>query len=90
MITREEVLEAIAESIADILEVDKVELDEDKIFYSDLGLDSLDVFEIGVNLEKKFKVVLDSYTSVSSVRSLIDDVMTQVDKCNKCSTPYLG
>ena len=52
--------EKIRDIIADVLNLDKNEITEDKKFVDDLGADSLDVFQIIMGIEETFDIEIDN------------------------------
>lgn len=52
--------EKIREIIADVLNLDKSEITEDKKFIDDLGADSLDIFQIIMGIEETFDIEIDN------------------------------
>ena len=52
--------EKIRDIIADVLNLDKNEITEDKKFVDDLGADSLDIFQINMGIEETFDIEIDN------------------------------
>ena len=52
--------EKLRDIIADVLNMDKESIKPETTFKDDLGADSLDVFQIIMELEKEFKVSIDN------------------------------
>jgi len=52
--------EKIRDIIADVLNLDKNEITEDKKFVDDLGADSLDIFQIIMGIEETFDIEIDN------------------------------
>ena len=50
----------IRDIIADVLNLDKNEITEDKKFVDDLGADSLDIFQIIMGIEETFDIEIDN------------------------------
>jgi len=70
--------EEIREIIADQIGVDQSEIKETSSFKEDLGIDSLDLFEIVMQLEEKYDVEIDS-SELEDVKN-IKDVIDFLDK----------
>ena len=52
--------EKIRDIIADVLNLDKNSITEDKKFVDDLGADSLDIFQIIMGIEETFDIEIDN------------------------------
>lgn len=52
--------EKIQEIIADVLNIDVVEINNDSKFVDDLGADSLDIFQIIMGIEETFDIEIDN------------------------------
>ena len=52
--------EKIREIIADVLNIDVVEINNDSKFVDDLGADSLDIFQIIMGIEETFDIEIDN------------------------------
>ena len=52
--------EKIQEIIADVLNIDVVEIHNDSKFVDDLGADSLDIFQIIMGIEETFDIEIDN------------------------------
>ena len=67
------VFEKIAEILADKLACDPSEIKEDSTF-KDMGIDSLDITEIIMNLEDEFGIELEMDESLEKVSDLVEKV----------------
>lgn len=65
--------------VADVLETDEENIENDALFYEDLGLDSLEKTEVVVRTEKEFKVKL-SPVEAAAMRCVDDSVAVLLDK----------
>ena len=52
--------EKLREIIADVMNIDEMEIKEDSSFENDLGADSLDVFQIIMGIEDAFDIEIDN------------------------------
>ena len=52
--------EKLREIIADVMNIDEKEIKEDSSFENDLGADSLDVFQIIMDIEDAFDIEIDN------------------------------
>jgi acyl carrier protein len=66
--------EKVFDIITDIIGVAQDELNTDKLLVEDLYCDSLDVFEIVMNIEKEFniRVADDKYVNLKTVGDLVN------------------
>ncbi len=62
----------INEVFEDYFEIDKDELKPEANIFEDLGLDSLDVVDLVVALQKKFKVEIRTDERIKEIRTLED------------------
>ncbi|MCP3901365.1 MAG: acyl carrier protein, partial [Desulfobacteraceae bacterium] len=62
----------INEVFEDYFEIDKDELKPEANIFEDLGLDSLDVVDLVVALQKKFKVEIRTDERIKEIRTLDD------------------
>lgn len=69
--TREEIIEAVNAAFED-MEIPAEELTPEKEFFKDLGLDSLDMVELMISLQRKFGVQLRQNEEIKKVRTLND------------------
>lgn len=70
--TQEDVIRMTNEVFADSFEIPKEKLVPEANIFNDLGLDSLDIVDLVVALQKKFGVVIRSDERVRTIRSLGD------------------
>ena len=71
-LTREEIIEAVNGALVDEMELDPAELAPEKTFFDDLGLDSLDMVDLMIGLQRKFGVSLRENEEIKKVRTLGD------------------
>ena len=69
--TKEEIVQAVNEAFEE-LEIPQEELTPDKRFFEDLGLDSLDMVDLMISLQRKFGVNLRQNEEIKKVRTLND------------------
>ena len=69
--TREEIIEAVNAAFED-MEIPAEELTPEKRFFEDLGLDSLDMVELMISLQRKFGIQLRQNEEIKKVRTLND------------------
>ena len=69
---RQEIIDIVNEVFEESFEIEKDELLPDKNIFMDLGLDSLDVVDLVVALQKKFKVKIRDDERVRDIRTLED------------------
>lgn len=69
--TREEIIEAVNAAFED-MEIPAEELTPEKEFFKDLGLDSLDMVELMISLQRKFGIQLRQNEEIKKVRTLKD------------------
>ena len=70
--TEQDVIRMTNEVFADSFEIPKEKLVPEANIFNDLGLDSLDIVDLVVALQKKFGVVIRSDERVRTIRSLGD------------------
>ena len=70
--TEQEIIERIDRSIAEEFELDRGEMTPEKTLFQDLGLDSLDIVDLVVAMERKFKVKVRDDERIKSIRTLGD------------------
>ena len=73
--TEEEVIKLTNEVFSDSFEIEKSKLVPEANIFVDLGLDSLDVVDLVVALQKKFAVTIRDDERVRSIRTLGDLVI---------------
>jgi len=72
------VLEKLINAIADVLEIDADDIDENSKFVDDLGADSLDIMEVIMSLEEEFNIQI-SMDAASSIVT-VGDAATEIEK----------
>ena len=70
--TREEIIEQVNGVFVDQFEIEPVKLTPEAQLFTDLGLDSLDIVDLLVELHKTFGVALRHNAEVRNVRTLGD------------------
>ena len=68
---REEIEAAVNRAMID-REIDPAELSPEKRFFEDLGLDSLDMVDLMIGLQRKFGISLRDNEEIKKVRTLGD------------------
>ena len=71
-LTRDEIIEAVNGALVNELELDPADLSPEKTFFDDLGLDSLDMVDIMIGLQRKFGIALRDNEEIKQVRTLGD------------------
>jgi acyl carrier protein len=71
------IFEEIREVICEQLEVTKEEVSIDTTF-EDLGADSLDLFQVVIEIEEKYGIQLEDAEKIKSVRDAVNYVEAQV------------
>jgi len=71
-------LEKVKKILADHLEIDENEIDEETTL-DDLGVDSLDAVEIVMELEDEFGIEIQSDEIGSSVKDFVDYIESKLD-----------
>ncbi len=61
-------------------ELDENKIQDDKLLFDDLGLDSLDIVDLIVGLQRVFKIDLRKYSEIKSIRTFGDvcNVMNKI------------
>lgn len=72
--------EKIQSIIADVLNVDAGTITMDTKFIEDLGADSLDLFQIVMQIEEAFNIVIDD--SAAEKISTVGDAVEEIKKIN--------
>lgn len=69
-------LEKLKLIIAEVLDIDEDTITEDTSFVDDLGADSLDIFQIIMNIEEEYDIEIDSDTTdgIQTVRGAVEAV----------------
>ena len=71
-LTRDEIIEAVNNALVNEMELDPDELSPEKTFFDDLGLDSIDMVDLIIGLQRKFGVSLREDDEIKKVRTLGD------------------
>ena len=71
-LTRDEIIEAVNSALVKEMEIDPAELAPEKTFFEDLGLDSLDMVDLMIGLQRKFGISLRENEEIKQVRTLGD------------------
>ncbi|MFC8823788.1 AMP-binding protein [Streptomyces sp. NPDC057137] len=74
-------LQKLRTIVAEVLETDEENIEDDALFYEDLGLDSLEKTEVVVRAEKEFKVKL-SPVEAAAMRCVDDSAAVLLEKLN--------
>ncbi|WP_268240587.1 AMP-binding protein [Streptomyces camponoticapitis] len=72
-------LQRLRTIVAEVLETDEVSIEDDALFFEDLGLDSLEKTEVVVRVEKEFKVKL-SPADAAAMRCVADSAAVLLGK----------
>jgi len=70
--TREEIVEAVNSTFVEMLEVPAEDLSPEKEIFKDLGLDSLDMVDLMIGLQRKFGVSLRQNEEIRKIVTLGD------------------
>ena len=70
--TREEIITAVNNTFTEMLEVPSEELAPEKEIFKDLGLDSLDMVDLMIGLQRKFGVSLRQNEEIRKIVTLGD------------------
>ena len=73
----ESVLESVKKIIADTLEIDVKEIKEESNLIADLGMESLDLVDLVVAFEEKYKVSIDD-KDVKKLQT-VKDIVTYIE-----------
>ncbi|OGV52672.1 MAG: hypothetical protein A2X49_16505 [Lentisphaerae bacterium GWF2_52_8] len=79
----EELKEKIKDVFVQYFELDREELKDEKQLFTDLGLDSLDIVDLIVGLQKEFKLDLRQYAGLREIRSFGDVCRVMEDLCRQ-------
>ncbi|MET4922667.1 AMP-binding protein [Streptomyces sp. PSRA5] len=82
-------LQKLRTIVAEVLETDEENVEDDALFYEDLGLDSLEKTEVVVRTEKEFKVKL-SPVEAAAMRCVEDSAAVLLGKLGGSSRPEAG
>lgn len=70
--TREEIIKAVNTVFVEQFELDIADLTPDKRFFDDLGLDSLDIVDLMIGLQRKFGVSLRQNEEIRKIVTMGD------------------
>nr|WP_278679334.1 acyl carrier protein [Clostridium paraputrificum] len=73
------IIEEIKKVICEQLEVEQEEVTMDTTF-EDLGADSLDLFQVVIEIEERYGIQLEDAESIKSVRDAVEYVEKKVNK----------
>ena len=71
-LTRDEIIEAVNNALVNEMELDPAEIAPEKTFFDDLGLDSIDMVDLIIGLQRKFGISLREDDEIKKVRTLGD------------------
>ena len=71
-LTRDEIIEAVNNALVNEIRLEPAELSPEKTFYDDLGLDSIDMVDLVIGLQRKFGISLREDDEIKKVRTLGD------------------
>ena len=71
-LTRDEIIEAVNNALVNEMELDPAEIAPEKTFFDDLGLDSIDMVDLVIGLQRKFGISLREDDEIKKVRTLGD------------------
>ena len=71
-LTRDEIIEAVNDALVNEMELDPAEIAPEKTFFDDLGLDSIDMVDLIIGLQRKFGISLHEDDEIKKVRTLGD------------------
>ncbi len=72
MASEQEIIKMVNEVFVESFEIDKAKLAPEANIFNDLGLDSLDIVDLVVALQKKFAVTIRDDERVRNIRTLGD------------------
>jgi acyl carrier protein len=80
--TDSDIRSKIKEVFVKNFELDENIIQDDKLLFDDLGLDSLDIVDLIVGLQRVFKIDLRKYSEIKSIRTFGDvcNVMNKIIK----------
>ena len=70
--TEQEIIEKVNKVFIDDFEIDEADLQPDANIFEDLGLDSLDIVDLVVGLQKSFNVKIRDEENIRNIRTLSD------------------
>ena len=71
-LTRDEIIKAVNNALVNEMELDPAEIAPEKTFFDDLGLDSIDMVDLIIGLQRKFGISLREDDEIKKVRTLGD------------------
>ena len=71
-LTRDEIIEAVNNALVNEMELAPAEIAPEKTFFDDLGLDSIDMVDLIIGLQRKFGISLREDDEIKKVRTLGD------------------
>ena len=71
-LTRDEIIEAVNNALINEMELSPDDLSPEKTFFDDLGLDSIDMVDLIIGLQRKFGISLRENDEVKKVRTIDD------------------
>lgn len=76
----EKIEKDLRQMVAEILEVEPADVDQNAHFVKDLGMDSMMALEILAGIEKKYRIVvpedlLSKFTSLNETVKIVDDII---------------
>ena len=80
-LSREVIFDTLSEMLADLLEMKKSDFSEDTMIFEELPLDSLQLYELVVDLEERFDLQI-SDEAIEKIRSVGDVVDMIHDAAN--------
>ncbi len=84
--TREEIVEAVNATFVEMLEVPEEDLKPEKEIFKDLGLDSLDMVDLMIGLQRRFGVSLRQNEEIRKIVTLGDVYEFFVNRKRKCGS----
>ena len=80
--SRDEIEKLVKEIFNEVFEIPVEELTPDKKIFEDLGLDSLDIVDLIINLQKRFGISLRNNEEIRKIRTIGDiyDFFADFDK----------
>lgn len=75
-----EIREKIKQVFIKSFELEESQIQDDKLLFQDLGLDSLDIVDVIVGLQREFKIDLRKHSEFMTIRTFGDvcDVITKI------------
>ena len=70
--TEQEIIEKVNKVFIDDFEIDEADLQPEANIFEDLGLDSLDIVDLVVGLQKSFNVKIRDEENIRNIRTLSD------------------